>query len=120
MIRSFFLISIFGLTLAGAKAMASDELLCQFDTFPGSIHYHHDISALPFKDTVTSADGVIATIDIPDRTQMTLSLEKGPLKAQTTFQSYYDSAFDGTENLTTPGLEKSLIASIQCVELRTR
>jgi|GEM_PF-3398301 len=112
------LICLLGLTLAGARASASDDLLCQLDTFPTSIHYSHSLATVPMTDTFSDGHGVIATIQIPDRDNMILTLEKGQLKAQMAFKSYDDSPFEGTINLTTPGPEKSLLGSLQCLEVR--
>lgn len=114
------LICLLGLTLTGATAAASDDLLCQLDTFPDSVHHSQSLTSLPSSDTFSDRTGVVATVSVPDHENMILTLQKGQLKTETTFKSYYNSRFEGTITLTTPGFNKSLIAALQCVEVSLR
>jgi hypothetical protein len=114
------LICLLGLTLAGVTAAASDDLLCQLDTFPDSVHHSQSLAVLPSSETFSDRTGVIATVSVPDRENMILTLQKGQLKTETTFKSYYSGRFEGTITLENPGLDKSLIAGLQCVEVSIR
>ena len=123
MIRLSFISSlIFGLslTLTGATAAASNDLLCQLDTFPESIHHSQSLMVLPSIETFSDHTGVIATVSVPDRENMILTLQKGQLKTEATFKSYYSGRFEGTVTLTTPGLDKTIIAGLQCLQVSIR
>lgn len=117
---SFALICSLGLTFIGVAAVASDDLLCQLDTFPDSVHHSQSLDVLPSSETFSDRTGVVATVSVPDHENMILSLQKGQLKTKTTFKSYDGGRFEGTITLTTPGLEKSIIAGLQCVEVSIR